>query len=400
MQPTGAEMPSLFGKHSTTPWNSLCQAVILIVSRRDTHCVTPRHSLCHAATLALASLLLLLTPLVFTSCDDRNGLLPPSGGRLYEVLLVGDKDSIVKTTLQEDVPRLPQSEPQFDVSSISHDRFNQSVSMARNIVMVDINPQLYSSVRLRHEKDVWAKPQMVVHVNAPSVKVLKDSIQSIAPSLLQLLNRAELNKSIAMLKMSQNIKAEKLIKRMFGIDMLVPMDLVASHRGKDFLWLSNNSPTTMTNMVIYKDWAPYKSKRGLLYYHSEEPVRFVKARDYMLGKNIKGETDSMQMQTVDGTVGFTWSFRSERDRKHWLSHPDDSIQPIIIYRGLWEMTGDDMGGPFVSRRLPMKQPKAKGSYDCENIVIEGFVFAPGKKKRNAIRQLEAALYTAKAASKN
>ena len=338
--------------------------------------------------------------MAFTSCDDRNGLLPPSGGRLYEVLLVGDKDSIVKTALQEDVPGLPQSEPLFDVSSISHDRFNQSVSMARNIVMVDINPQLYSSVRLRYEKDVWAKPQMVAHINTPSVKVLKDSIRSIAPTLLQLLNRAELNKSIAMLKTSQNIKAEKLIKKIFGIDMLVPMDITASHRGKDFLWLSNNSPTTMTNMVVYKDWVPYKSKRGLLYYYSEEPVRFVKARDYMLGKNIKGETDSMQMQTVDGTVSFTWSFRSERDRKHWLSHPDDSIQPIITYRGLWEMTGDDMGGPFVSRRLPMKQPETKGSHDCENIVIEGFVFAPGKKKRNAIRQLEAALYTAKTARKN
>lgn len=329
------------------------------------------------------------------SCNKPKGLLPPSGGRLYEVLLVGDKDSIVKNVLQEDVKGLPQSEPQFDVSSIDESQFNQSVSMSRNIVKVEITPKQYSKVSLRYEKDIWAKPQMVAHINAPSVKMLKDSIQSIAPTLIQLLNHAELNKSIATLRTSQNIKAEKLVKRMFGIDMLVPAGMTASRSGKDFIWLSNNSPTMMTNIVIYKDWVPYKNKDGLLYYYSEEPVRFVKARNHMLGKNIKGETDSMHMQTVIETVSFKWGFRTERERKHWLSYPNDSIKPIITYRGLWEMTGDDMGGPFISRRLPMRQLETKGSYDCENIVVEGFVFAPGKNKRNAIRQLEAVLYTIK-----
>ncbi len=276
---------------------------------------------------------------MLVSCDNRKGLLPPSGGRLYEVLLVGDKDDIVKTALQEDAPGLPQGEPQFDVSSIGESRFNQSVSVARNIVMVNINPQLYSSVRLTHEKDVWAEPQMVVHVNAPSVMMLRDSIGRIAPTLLSLLNRSEMNKSIVMLRQKRNIKAEKLVKKMFGIDMWVPVDMTSSKRGKDFLWLSNNSPTMMKNIVVYK------------------------GSDSTLQANIKGETDSMHFQNVAPTVSAAIEFKQ-----------------IPISRGLWEMTGDDMGGPFVRR-------------STTEVNVEAFVFAPGKKKRNAIKQLEAALYT-------
>lgn len=306
------------------------------------------HSDC-CATLVKSLFVLIAITLLNVSCDERQGLLPPSGGKLYEVLLVGDKSGIVKRALSEDTPGLPQSEPQFDVSTIDSSKFNPSVSAARNIVMVNVNPQLYTNVRIRYEKDVWAQPQMVVHINAPSTKALNDSISRIAPTLLRLLNRSEIKKNISMLRSKRNIKAEKLVKQMFGIDMWIPMEMTSSKRGKDFLWLSNNSSTIMKNIVIYHN-------RG---------VSFSDNRNRVLGRNIKGETDSMYMQTVRPTITFE--------------------KPFI--RGLWEMKNDDMGGPFVS--VIIRPAKTGGP----QTVVEGFVFAPGKKKRNAIRQLEAILST-------
>ena len=58
-------------------------------------------------------------------------------------------------------------------------------------------------------------------------------------------------------------------------------------------------------------------------------------------------------------------------------------------RGLWKIyNGSLMGGPFVSlSRLDEIHQRI--------VTIEGFVFAPGKDKRNYIRQLEAAIYSAK-----
>lgn len=340
----------------------------------------------------LAAVVLLLGLLV--SCTHRGSLLPPSGGRLYEVLLVGDRGGIVADALSTDVDGLPQAEPQFDVSSIDSARFNASVQSARNIVMVHVSPTSYSRVSLRREKNVWAEPQTVVHVGAPSVKMLRDSIGRIAPALLRLLNRSELNKNISLLEHKRNTRAEQLIRRQFGIDVWIPVDMTASKQGSDFIWLSNNSPTVMKNIVVYKNWAPVTTSDGRSCYYSEEPSRFVAARDYMLGLNIKGETDAMHMATVKNTVDVNYDFKSERDRQRFLQR-DTTVTPFFIYRGLWEMTGDDMGGPFVSRRIPLKRYERRQSLVCSDIVIEGFVFAPGKPKRNAVRQLEAVLYTAK-----
>lgn len=319
-----------------------------------------------------------LVAVALSSCDGGGGVAPSSGGRLYEVLLVGDKEGVVDSVLSQDVPGLPQGEPQFDVSAIDSSRFNQAVSNARNIVMVSIDPQRFSTVRLRYEKDVWAKPQLVVRVNAPSVRMLRDSINGIAPTLLRLLNRSEMNKSLAMLRQKRNAKAEKVVREMFGIEMWVPMDMTSSKRGDGFLWLSNNSATSMGNIVIY--YAP-QPREG-----ADAMAAFCQSRDSVLGANIKGETDSMRMQTVDGTVTATMAFRRDGDRRRWQAgEPVDGA--TMLRRGLWEMTGDDMGGPFVSGT------QAANGAEGRQLVVEGFVFAPGKKKRNAMRQLEAVIYT-------
>lgn len=326
-----------------------------------------------------------LVAVAFSSCDGGGGVMPSSGGRLYEVLLVGDKDGIVDSVLTLDTPGLPQGEPLFDVSTIDSSSFDQSVSNARSIVMVCIDPQRFSTVRLRYEKDVWAKPQLVVRINAPSAKMLRDSINGIAPKLLRLLNRSELNKSIAMLRQKRNVKAEKMLREMFGIDMWVPMDMTSSKRGDGFLWLSNNSATTMGNIVVY--YAP-KPPEG-----SDQTAAFCHSRDSVLGANIKGESDSMRMCTVGATVSATMAFRSGGDQKRWQSG-EQVDGATLWHRGLWEMTGDDMGGPFVSGTLMVNAPMNK-QLSGRQLVVEGFVFAPGKKKRNAVRQLEAVIYTVK-----
>jgi len=56
-------------------------------------------------------------------------------------------------------------------------------------------------------------------------------------------------------------------------------------------------------------------------------------------------------------------------------------------RGLWKiLDGEAMGGPFVSlTRLDQVNGRV--------VTAEAFLYAPGQKKRNALRQIEAILYT-------
>jgi hypothetical protein len=55
-------------------------------------------------------------------------------------------------------------------------------------------------------------------------------------------------------------------------------------------------------------------------------------------------------------------------------------------RGLWEIKGDMMGGPFVSlTRLDEVNQRV--------VTVEVFVYAPEENKRNILRHNEAALYS-------
>ncbi len=329
----------------------------------------------------------LLACLLLVACTGSDGLLPPSGGRLYEVLLVGDREGLVRQMLEADVEGLPQSEPSFDVSAIDSASFGPAVRQARNIVIVCIDPKTYDRPHVGYEKNVWAQPQMVVRIGAPSVSTLRQSAPGVAATLRTLLNRAEANKCLALLRHKRNTKAEETVRRMFGVSLWIPVDMVASKRGKDFIWLSNNGTTMMQNIVIYREQTRTAADE------KSDVHRFVAQRDRVLGQNIKGEADSMWMTTVAPSVSRRLVFREEKNRSSWLQHHDMAHAPMTLYRGLWEMRGDDMGGPFVSRRLSATVRPGQKGREKGDVVAEGFVFAPGQTKRNAIRRLEAALYT-------
>ena len=331
----------------------------------------------------------LLACWLLAACTGEKGLLPPSGGRLYEVLLVGDREGLVRQMLEADVEGLPQSEPSFDVSDIDNEKFGASLRQARNIIVVSIDPKTYGEARVGYEKNVWAKPQMVIHVGAPSASVLRRSAVGVAATLRTLLNRSEANKNIALLRNNRNTKAEKAIRQMFGVSMWIPVDMVACKRGKDFVWLSNNGVATMQNIVVYT--APSMAKHGVQ--ATGGLKEFVAWRNQVMKQNIMGETDSMWMTTVGASVSKSLVFRNDEDRNLWLRRREEAHAPMILFRGLWEMRGDDMGGPFVSRLLSTDTRLSLEKERSECVVAEGFVFAPGKSKRNAIRRLEAVLYT-------
>ena len=308
---------------------------------------------CHIVTTWLALLSLLGT---LAACREKVSLLPKSGGRPFEVLVVGDRDSLLRKVLSADVEGLPQSEPSFDVSATDSAHFAGALRLARSIVTVNIDPNLYTATRIRYEKNVYAKPQIMVYIGAPSTKVLAQGLAAQAPMLRQLLNRFEANAAIALLSHKRNIEAEKTIGKLFGVEMWIPMDMVSSKQGKDFLWLSNNSPTGMQNIVLYRSPAPQSTNH------------YIHLRDSAMRLHIKGETDAMFMRTVKATV--TGSLTKEKGHT------------ITLHKRLWEMEGDDIGGPSLA-------------HTQGHLTVEAFVFAPGMKKRNLLRRTEAALYTLK-----
>lgn len=312
-----------------------------------------------------ATALLLLVILLVTACGDGSKLKPRSSGKPYSVVVVGNDHrarGMVAKMLDIPLAGLPQAEDAFDVTIAADNANPKALQYARATVMVDIDETRYSAVHIRYEKDAYAEPQLIIHLETPSADALVSDYKNIGKSLRTLLDRFETNTALRRLRKSHSPAKEKEVEKAVGCKILVPSDLVKSKSGQEFIWLSDDGSTSMRNMCVY-------SAKGT----DTSAERLVALRDSVMRQNIKGETDSMYMST-------------ERRVKPVVRTIRESGRLIVEMRGIWQMEGDAMGGPFVSHTIV-------DSLHGRTITAEAFIYAPGEKKRDIIKRMEAALYT-------
>lgn len=264
--------------------------------------------------------------------------------------------------METPLPGLPQQENAFDVSHVSDGSALQSSRYARAIVVVDIDANRHSSTRLRYEKDVYASPQMIVYLETPSADSLIADHNKIGGSLRALLGRFETNTALRHLRKSHSPAREKEVEKAVGCRILIPSDITKTKLGSRFIWLSDDGSSSVRSICVYS--APGTDVSA---------ERLTEIRDSVMRVNIKGETDSMYLST-----------------EHRIAPTLRTIKvggrTIVEMRGLWQMQGDIMGGPFVSHTIV---DTLRGM----TITAEAFVYAPGETKRNIIKRMEAVLYT-------
>ena len=304
--------------------------------------------------------------LFLASCSPgggRNRKLPKSTGQPYEVVLEGDTDSIVTKILTEEVPALPQPEPLCRLIQVKKGKIHGSYLLVRTRIVVNI-PAAEFSVRLSRNEN--ASPQTVIHISARSPQQLREKLNP--EKLRQLVDEAELEHLASIISTNpskQNREMQQLVKKNFGISMNIPAEMQASKKAKNFIWISNNASSGMKNLIIMR--VKSEERRAEKVKSEERRMKNSNAFspqekqqiDSILRTNMPGETDSMYMMI-----------------------------PVLSERGLWEMKGDAMGGPYVMRRICPGKGK-------DEIIIIGFVYAPEMKKKILIKQLEAAISTIK-----
>ncbi len=326
-----------------------------------------------ASKAIMFPLVALLVVFLTTGCSGggRNGRLPASTGQPYEVVLEGDTDSILTKILSEDVPGLPQSEPLCDLIQVKRGKVKGSYQMVRTRIVVNIDPQCKGfSAKTTHDEN--ASPQTVIRIKAKSAEQLRAMNGSLLRSII---DQSELKHLASVIQ--QNPAKQREVKRMFGLSMKIPASLDASKKAKDFLWLSNNASSGMQNLIFMKVKSEERRvKNGGR--RAESSFTNIKSQvDSILRKNMLGETDEMYM-TLSA--------------------------PTLEGRGLWEMKGDAMGGPYVmkvfhatkgggTQKGAVKDKGAVAQKEGYKIVVIAFVYAPEMKKRNLTKQLEAMLST-------
>jgi hypothetical protein len=281
-----------------------------------------------------------LLSLLLVSCggNGRRGLFTPaSSGRPYEALVVIDKNMwerpagrAIYDVLDTDVPGLPQAERSFRISNVDPDHFDRVLKIFRNILVVDIQ-DIYTQPKFRYSRDVYASPQMIMTIQAPDETSLAEYVTKNKQVIIDFFTRAEMNRQIALLKKKHSSLVSTRLGTQFDCDIWAPVELDKYKVGQDFFWASTNRATADMNLVVYS--YPYTD------------TMFVDVKDIV----VKGEY-------------------------------------AMEARGLWQMQGDMMGGPFVAHA---RVDRANGRV----VVAEAFIYSPDKLKRNLMRQMEAVLYT-------
>lgn len=315
-----------------------------------------------------------------SSCNSTSiGSAMQAAGVPGEVMLVMDGPDFsepaahdIVNNLQEAQPSLPQLESRLEVTStIARAGFDGMIRRARNIVLVNVDPERFSKTSLSPQYDVWAEGQLVVQINAPSLDSVSSFIKRGDDLLAQMIIRHELYRLALAIgdKPSPNVKQKA--DSLFGLTLDAPRDITKHKVAKDFLWMSNGAMRQRHDILLYS--YPYHRSSDL------ELDRIVAVRDSVLKANIQGEFEG----SYPSTVSLGLYYRRVR-------LPNTPIRTEV--RGLWQMEGGAMmGGPFV---LHAYHDQESGRV----IVAEGFVYHPNEEKLTLLRTMEAMLYSLRPAT--
>jgi hypothetical protein len=328
----------------------------------------------------LLTLLTIATIALFTvSCggEETNAdgtvkdtrILPPSSGTHSELLLVmpdelwlGPAGEAFREIYLADQEGLPQAESYFDASRVEPKDVNKILQKAKNILWVEKSDTSF----VKMTKDLWARPQRLVRITAPTEKALTAELRGSANQVMQAFKDHDMELIQTRLRRSAYAYTHENLKDIGIKSMLL-------HKGFDPTLDKENLKIFATKTVKTIQYIVISSRpmsEGLV------SVDEIIAHRDSIGKNyFEGSYEDSYMTT-------------EMLIPPAIANTEISGMFALETRGLWRMEGDFMGGPFLSYSI----------YDEKNdriLTVEALLYGPQAKKRNIVLEMEAMLKSIK-----
>ncbi|GJM29518.1 MAG: DUF4837 domain-containing protein [Cyclobacteriaceae bacterium] len=325
---------------------------------------------------------------------DDKALLPPATGESGEIVLVMDSakwmgplGDEIRNTFRAPFPGLIQDEPVFNLVYVDPDKLNSVLRNSKNMVFVntlegnsksDIILRNYftkesietiksdSSIFMSKQTDLFAKGQSVMHLFQQNNDLLINHIINNRVNIQHHFEEIEKNRyyqAIYKAPREKGIENHLLEKHQFFIKVPYGYEIALETGNSSWIRLMDNK-VDKNLFITYRDYTEEKA------FNKENIVAL---RDNAWRKFLLGD-DSLSYMVTEPLV------------------PVDSVSLnwrnkfTVEVRGVWKLNNNSMGGPFLGY-LFVDEAMGRLYY------IEGFVFAPGKKKRNILRELETILWT-------
>ena len=293
---------------------------------------------------------------------------------------------LVEAVMAADMPCMPQVEPYFRVTHVPTAQFDDMFKPTRNILFVDINPQKYTQLKAKVSNDYWSTPQALCRIQSPSEEEFVAYWLEHGEEIREWFVNQEIKRQMKFYRASTNKDARAILEEQ-GYDMLIPEDYMVimdtvlggatTFSLRDpitiapevrLLWCCNNKGSMRRDLVVYS--YPYTDANTFTYDYLNTK------RDDVLSRVVSASVEGSYMGT---------EYKVMPPVMRAITVQDDEQATEI--RGLWRiLNGEAMGGPYVSHtRLDQVNGRV--------VTAEAFLYAAGQKKRTALRQAEAILYT-------
>ena len=267
---------------------------------------------------------------------------------------VGD---IIRENFGRPIYGLPQIEPVFSLSHIPSKVFSGFATKSRTILKVDISEK----EGVFNFKNTYASPQRIIQITANSVDKIIEIINENLNSIYSTMYLNEIREKQR--RISKNLNQTKAIKNSTGLTLRFPSAYRVAKVDSNFVWIRRDIETGSVNLFISR-------------YNDKNNSSILKIRDSISKHHIPGPVENTFMST---------------DPIYTPSSQQISIRgkQILETRGLWEIKGQFMAGPFLNYKFE------SNTKQDEYIMLDGFVYSPGSSKREYVFELEAIMRSLK-----
>lgn len=329
--------------------------------------------------LNLIAMIMILT-MSLSSCVNedkaKESRKARSVGGTSEILMITQNDEqwkgqmgqAVRDFFEQEQYGLPQPEKNFKVAHLNIDALNDMFKKHRNLIIAKIDKDIKNPL-VETQKNWESDPQFVIRITASSPESWVRTFESQKDGLKLIFDENERARFQEFFRPTTDYKIVNKLKERFGVTMNIPEGYFIGIDKDDFMWIRKETSDMSMAFLIYE--LPYKDTADL------NPNNIIKVRDSIVEKYIPGPIDGSYMTTDKEFL--TPVFKTL---------PEFPAGYAVETRGLWNVVGDFMAGPFVSYSIV--NPESD-----KIVTAEGWVYYPNKEKRDLLRQQESILYSLK-----
>ncbi len=309
---------------------------------------------------------------VLTGCGNGKEdpvVIANSSGKINNLTVVMENDlwtgevgEAVRRYLAAPVDGLPQEEPLFSLSQMPPEAYQGFAR--KNRIFLHIQKGQEPAIKMAD--DAYARPQKGILITGEDNEQIISLIEENAEKIISTFKKTELAEQQRRIKKS--LQSDEKLEEQLGVSLKFPTAYRYAKETDDFFWIRKDIPTGSMEILVYE------VPRHVIEKDTNIVGNIIEMRDSIGQTHIPGRVDGSYMVTESAYAPYL--FESQIDGKFaWES------------KGIWEVKGDFMGGPFINYAV----------LDEENdryVILEGFAFSPSAQKRENMMELEAILKSA------